>query len=86
MNRGEHSLSLGGLYGAALAAGVSKMLPALSSTNISWGCMRSFGTPVCDVIKNVCMGMDRGGGVDPQPPQPSVEIISIRPEAHLMVP
>ena len=45
MNSGEHSLSLGGLYGAGRPAGVSKMVPALSRTNMSAGCMRSFGTP-----------------------------------------
>lgn len=44
-NRGAHSVSFGALYGAGRAVGASLTLPVASSTNMSLGCMRSFGTP-----------------------------------------
>lgn len=45
INRGEHSLSLGGFAGGGRAVGVSSMLPILSRTNISESCILSFWTP-----------------------------------------
>lgn len=46
MKSGEHSLSLGAGYGGGRASGISSTSPAVSSTNMSCGRMRSFCTPL----------------------------------------
>lgn len=45
MNKGAHSLSFGALYGSGRDWGACRTSPSPSSTNISSGFMRSFGTP-----------------------------------------
>lgn len=45
MNKGEHSESLGGLYGGGRVPGLLRMSPFMSKINMSAGRMRSFCTP-----------------------------------------
>ena len=45
MNSGAHSLNFGGLYGGGRASGEVTTWPPVSRTNISSGCISSFGTP-----------------------------------------